>query len=75
MNTEMSLINDNIRLAATEFHIYGCKGIAELIGMPLQTFYDRMSNPSKWRIDELLRVCKRCNVTLGWLMEKHSIVA
>ena len=75
MNTEMSLINDNIRLAATEFHIYGCNGIAELIGMPLQTFYDRMSNPSKWRIDELLRVCKRCNVTLGWLVEKHSIVS
>lgn len=60
----MSLINDNIRLAATEFHIYSCKGIAELIGIPLQTFYDRMSNPSK-----------RCNVTLGWLVEKHSIVA
>jgi len=52
-----------------------CSGIAELIGMPLQTFYDRMSNPSKWRIDELLRVCKRCNVTLGWLVEKHSIVS
>lgn len=74
MNKQMQTINDNIRLAAAARKAYKGKDVAYLIGMPLQTFYDRMKDPTKWRIDELFTVCDRCNVNITWLTEEHKTI-
>lgn len=74
LKNQMQTINDNIRTAAAAHHAHTGKEVANLINMPVQTYYDRLRDPSKWRLDELLTVCKRCRINLAWLEETHDTV-
>lgn len=73
INTVLSAVNNNIRTAAARRGYYSARETAEkLLGMPPQTFRDRLHAPEKWRLDELVRTAKRLSVSLQWLLEEHN---
>lgn len=70
-DNELDYINYNIRQAAAKQEAYTKKDVALMIGMPTQTFYDRLERPSMWRLDELKRASKRLRVSLSELMTER----
>jgi hypothetical protein len=72
INTVLSAVNNNIRTAAARRGYYSARETAEMLGMPAQTFRDRLHDPAKWRLDELVRTARRLSVSLQWLLEAHD---
>lgn len=72
-----SITDDKQRLTRNIIQAQGGKSpkeMAEILGVGLSTYYDRLKDPEKMKYEEIKRLCSKCNIDITQFVAGRVVV-